>query len=166
MALISKEGLAAQQARHDAERYGVSGWRWAPYVNRYARKVHATSVLDYGCGDGSLAKGLYPLTVRLYDPVTAPRMPAPTDLVVCTDVLPFVEPECLDDVLGHIKELAERGVFIAVPDHPAHKGSSFPVTIGWWETRLASFWPRYDVPMRSQRAIGPTPRLIFRGRAC
>jgi hypothetical protein len=61
--------------------------------------------------------------VRNYDPgiPADSALPAPADLVVCTDVLEHIEPEHLDAVLAHIFRLAQRAVFLQIALFPAKK---------------------------------------------
>lgn len=121
-ALISPEYVALQQALHaDPRGYGQRGHKWAPVIAELVETLGASSVLDYGCGQGSLARALaplLPLAVRVseYDPaiVEKSRRPGFADLVVSTDVLEHVEPERLAAVLRHFHQLARRAVFLVV----------------------------------------------------
>lgn len=134
--------------------YGSKGGKWAPRVWTFAQKIGAASILDYGCGKGSLKRELEAFggrgvfDIREYDPAVAGKdaPPAPADLVVCTDVLEHVEPECIDDVLADLVRLGDRAVLIAVacragkrvladgrPDHLTVKP---PL---WWAKRAAKF---------------------------
>lgn len=68
------------------------------------------TVLDYGCGQGHLARLLDSYEVEEYDPCIDGKdeNPANADVVVCADVLEHIEPECLDDVLLHIRVLTKK----------------------------------------------------------
>ncbi len=116
-ALISPLYLEEQRRLHAAPRgYGQRGRKWAETVNTLIADFHAQSVLDYGCGQGSLAPLLTAPDVREYDPAIPGKdgPPDPADLVICTDVLEHVEPEHLLPVLRHLGVLTRRGLFVVV----------------------------------------------------
>lgn len=151
--LISSAYLAEQRTLHDAPRgYGGKGEKWASVVTMLIGRHAATSVLDYGCGRGTLVAALRPLcdsSVRLseYDPAIAGKDGPPSfaDLVVCTDVLEHVEPEHLDAVLAHLKLLARKAIFAVIALRPSNKtltdGRNAHLIVessGWWMLRLAS----------------------------
>ena len=95
--------------------FGGHGSKWAEHVQKVAQLMNSTSILDYGCGKGSLAMAV-PLPIREYDPAVPGKDadPAPADLVVCTDVLEHIEPECLQEVLDHIASLTVRIAFFTI----------------------------------------------------
>lgn len=119
---ISAEYLEQQRILHaDPRGYGGRGRKWAPFVLELIDRLGATSVLDYGCGQGSLAVAVRQakvpgLRVSEYDPAIPDKSGQPTfaDLIVCTDVLEHVEPEKIQAVLRHLRLLARRGVFVVV----------------------------------------------------
>ena len=124
--------------------YGTFGHEWAAKVEELAADLRASTVLDYGCGKGSLAKALS-LPCAEYDPAIPGKdaMPEPADLVVCTDVLEHVEIECVDAVLSHIGSLAQMAALICVSCIPGSKrladGRRAHITIrdpSWWRERL------------------------------
>jgi len=138
--------------------YGSKGKAWAPRVNILAGELAARSILDYGCGKGSLRSVLVefeaPYEVREYDPAIPGKdtPPEAADLVVCTDVLEHVEPECIDAVLADLVRLANKAVLLAVacragkrvladgrPDHLTVKAPA------WWRQRAQKFGPFRDV---------------------
>lgn len=178
MALISPERLEIERKKHNRkgpqgphqlEGYGVSGWRWASDVRRYADRMGVKTILDYGAGKGTLSERL--ANVSNYDPITFPGDPEPADMVVCTDVLEFVEDH--HDVLSHIQSLARKVVYIAVPKHPNDKASPDLLIREpmWWERLLAVYWPNYEADIVSATRYGvmewregDTPRLRFVGR--
>lgn len=132
--------------------YGGKGGKWAPAVKGLIDRFGATSVLDYGCGEGSLVKALRELCdhrVRLseYDPGVPGKdvMPSFADLVVCTDVLEHVEPELLDGVLVHLRLMARKAIFAVIATRPSSKtmadGRNAHLIVeqaSWWMERLAS----------------------------
>lgn len=121
--LISPAYVAEQRRLHAEQApYGHRGKKWAVDINA-TRWVHGCqSVLDYGCGTGSLAEALRleqalaRFTVSEYDPAIPGKdaLPAPADLVVCTDVLEHVEPELIDNVLDHVCSLARKAIFAVI----------------------------------------------------
>lgn len=149
--LISPGYLDEQRKLHASPRgYGQRGDKWSDGVRRLVVKYDASSVLDYGCGAGSLKKALQPMlppTVRVseYDPAIRGKDGTPSfaDLVVVTDVLEHIEPERLDLVLAHLKLLARKAIFAVIATRPAKKtlsdGSNAHLIIeppDWWKARL------------------------------
>ena len=96
-------------------KFGSNGKKWAEYVRALATRTKSGSILDYGCGKGSLRAAVGP-HVREYDPCVPGKdaRPAPCDLVVCTDVMEHVELECVDAVLADIYALANRAVLLGI----------------------------------------------------
>lgn len=108
--------------------FGGKGRKWIEPVVALLDRFHATSVLDYGCGQGTLAEelrelGRSELRIDEYDPAVFGKdeMPSCADLVVATDVLEHVEPDCLPAVLAHLRLLARKAVFLVVALEPANK---------------------------------------------
>lgn len=137
-------------ARHGG--YGSKGKAWADRLCDYADKWDIVSILDYGCGKGSLKPALNSLLpvldIREYDPAVPGKdlPPEPADLVVCTDVLEHVEPECLDDVLADLVRLGNKAVLVAVACRPGKRvledGRPDHLIVQppkWWMKRLAPF---------------------------
>jgi hypothetical protein len=147
-ALISPAYLETQVALHASPRgYGGRGDRWATTIVGIAEQYGCGSVLDYGCGQGSLAKALAGsnLVVREYDPAIPGKdgPPAFADLVVCTDVLEHIEPEKLDTVLRHLRVLARKVAFLVIATRPANKtladGRNAHLIIqgdAWWRAQV------------------------------
>jgi len=165
--LITAEYLALQKELHSRPRgYGGKGDKWANGVADLVAKHGCYSVLDYGCGEGSLKKSLRPLlpmVVRIdeYDPAIAGKDSKPefADLVVCTDVLEHIEPDCLENVLAHLKVLARKAVFVVVATRPSNKtmadGRNAHLIIepdAWWQSRVESVgftvWPGPQSPLK------------------
>lgn len=151
MAAVTKDQLASPEYRnqlyetHLAIRWGTAGVHHSGVVRRYAQQIGAKTILDYGCGRGTLKGAVKSIPVTQYDPgiVEYSQLPAPADLVVCTDVLEHVERDLLSNVLRHIKSLATIGSFmivaltsakIVLPDGTnAHK---IIESDEWWLTEL------------------------------
>jgi 2-polyprenyl-3-methyl-5-hydroxy-6-metoxy-1,4-benzoquinol methylase len=132
--------------------YGAMGHRWASLVWQLHRDIGSKSILDYGCGRGTLAQAIqhhHGFEVDEYDPAIPEKddAPGPADLVICTDVLEHIEPDCLSDVLDDIQRLARQGVFLTVATRPAVKtlpdGRNAHLIIepaGWWLPKLMHRW--------------------------
>lgn len=149
--LITPAYLEMQRILHAAPRgYGGRGEKWAGIVLQIALAYRATSVLDYGCGQGSLKRVLdtHPLgamRIAEYDPAIPGKdaLPEPADLVNVTDVLEHIEPECLPAVLHHIRMLAKKVVFAVISTKDSNKvlsdGRNAHVIIQsgtWWKEQL------------------------------
>lgn len=81
------------------------------------------TVLDYGCGQGHLARLLDGYEVEEYDPCIEGKddEPANADVVVCADVLEHIEPELLDNVLLHIRVLTKKYAVLVIATGPSKK---------------------------------------------
>lgn len=127
--LISPKYQVMQRMLHaQPKSYGQHGDKWAETVLALVGEHRATSVLDYGCGEGALKRAVMatrPDGVRFdeYDPALRGKdgLPSFADLVVCTDVLEHVEPDRLDAVLAHLKLLARKAVLVVVALVPTAK---------------------------------------------
>ncbi len=149
--LISEEYRKMNESLHESRvDYGTSGARWAPQIFQLAKSLNSKDVLDYGCGKSTLAQGL-PFPVRQYDPAVPEysAMPAPADVVVCTDVLEHIEPAMIDDVLDHLRSLTKKAGFFTICCRPANKtlpdGRNAHLIIQpprWWLDKL---WDRFSV---------------------
>lgn len=122
-----------------------------------------SSVLDYGCGKGRLFIGCPDF--RRYDPCVPEFAsdPYPAELVICNKTLEHVEPECIDDVLEHIKSLTLRRVVIKVSTFLSpvrlHDGSYVHRIVeepDWWLRKFIDRWSlRYAEAMeRGLRFVG------------
>lgn len=126
MALITDQYRALNaDMLHQHEFFGCEGHKFAPNVLSLARKLETKDILDYGAGKCTLKLALSQtdLDVRCYDPCI-PELsstPEPADLVVCSDVLEHIEPECLSEVLTHILSLAKRALYLVIAMAPAGK---------------------------------------------
>ncbi len=148
--LITQDYLVSQRMMHANPRgYGGRGYVWAPTVLELAKRYDALSILDYGAGQGTLAKMItetHPhLSMREYDPAIPTKSARPffADLVNCTDVLEHIQPNLLMNVLTHIRGLARRAVFFVVATRPANKllpnGENAHLIIedeAWWQARV------------------------------
>lgn len=141
---ITPEYLEQNRKLHAVGNYGLSGQRWAPTVLNVCKVAGSRDILDYGCGQRTLERTLgFP--IRNYDPcipgLDAP--PEPADVVVCTDVLEHVEPDCLDEVLDDLKRVTRRIGFFVIANRPAKKtlpdgrnAHLIQEPASWWRPKL------------------------------
>ena len=125
MPLISPEYLEQNKALHSRGGYGAGSFRWSELVTNLRDELGATTVLDYGCGQGTLGYALgNPEWFSEYDPAIPGKDETPensVDLVICTDVLEHIEPENLNEVLEHLRKLAKKGLLAVISIRPASK---------------------------------------------
>jgi 2-polyprenyl-3-methyl-5-hydroxy-6-metoxy-1,4-benzoquinol methylase len=137
--LISEAYLEEQRILHASPRgYGGRGDKWASFVLELLKAHSLASMLDYGCGQGSLCRALLDgfgdfrivegfdgmVELREYDPAIPGKdepPSAPADLVVCTDVLEHIEHDKIHAVLCHLRELTGRALFVVVSLVPTAK---------------------------------------------
>jgi 2-polyprenyl-3-methyl-5-hydroxy-6-metoxy-1,4-benzoquinol methylase len=142
--------LRALNARlhRDNLAYGVGGGKHAPAILNLSIALKTTSILDYGCGKGYLAKAL-PFPIWEYDPAIPGKdaCPRPADIVVCTDVLEHVEDGKVQYVLKDISRCLRRVGYLVIHLGPASKtyadGRNTHLTQRgqtWWEGKLAKFF--------------------------
>lgn len=148
MALITPEYIDEQKLLHRSEAYGSRGFNWGYLIAGIAVIEKCKSILDYGCGKGTLAQTLEKagFDARRYDPAIPEFAAAPTkaQLVACVDVLEHIEPECLDDVLDHLAALTKRVLFVAISTRKAKRflsdGRNTHLIIEdgetWWRPRF------------------------------
>lgn len=155
--LTSPEYRDMLKHEHATTNWGKGGHYWAPFVRDFMKSVGAESVLDYGCGRGTLAVALKELGIKAteYDPGIPGKdiTPKLTDVVVSTDVFEHIEPECVDNVLRHTYLLARKGGFFAIAKQPAKKilqdGRNAHLSChedAWWVDALKrAGWPSVKV---------------------
>lgn len=125
--LISPEYLAEQKRLHAEPRgYGGKSYKRAPVIAELIRKGGHISILDYGCGQGTLGPavqaelGDYAVAWRNYDPAVEEwaRPPnavlGPYQLVICTDVLEHIEPDKIQAVLRHLRSLTGGQLYTVI----------------------------------------------------
>lgn len=152
--------------------YGTSGGQWADHVHDFAHNYcKARTLLDYGCGKGtlkdSLAAKIPEYEIFEYDPGVPAKAVCPraADVVVCGDVMEHVEPYCIEDVLDDIADIAEKGVFFVIGTIPAMKhlpdGRNAHLVIKpaeWWLKKLKRRW-------RAVASYEFSHNLVFVGKA-
>lgn len=150
---ISPAYLESQKWLHERPKgYGGGGAKWAEAVAALADMHACASVLDYGCGQGTLGEAL---RARLSGAVIVDYDPAipgkdsiekhkTFDLVVCTDVLEHIESDRLGVVIDHLFKLSAKLVFVVIATRPSNKffpdGRNVHLTIepaSWWRERVA-----------------------------
>lgn len=135
--------------------YGISSSKWAATVRALAKSLKATTVLDYGAGKCRLREGLeefdgtLPFALFEYDPAI-PQLhegKRPAELVVCTDVLEHVEPDCLGSVLDDLRACTIKAAFLTVATRPAKKTLAdgrnahlIQKNARWWLPKLMERW--------------------------
>lgn len=133
---------------HDNLAYGVGGGKHADTVLKLCKSLKTTSVLDYGCGKGYLAKKL-PFPIWEYDPAIPGKTDAPrqADLVVCTDVLEHIEPDKLDFVLDDLRRCTRKVGYFIVHTGPSAKTLAdgrnahlIQQPRAWWEERFGIYF--------------------------
>lgn len=151
---ISENYCALNKKLHvDNPRYGLSGGRHVQMVMQIAHQLRSIDILDYGCGKSKLAHNL-PFKIKQYDPAIDKfsAMPKPAEIVICTDVLEHIEPECLDNVLKHLHELTQTCGYFAIATRPAKKtladGRNAHLIIepvNWWLQKLLQYFAIADL---------------------
>lgn len=154
--LITPEYAAQNAELHSTNPlFGNYGHQWAGEVKRLVGLHGFQDVLDYGAGKRRLEQALAPdIKVRSYDPAI-PEIadpPDPADLVICTDVLEHIEPDCLADVLGDLYRLTRRMAFLEIATEPAQKflpdGRNAHLIVqppAWWLNKLRESFAVTDV---------------------
>lgn len=123
MELITPGYAKMNQELHRQNReFGISSVLWANAIYTLAIKMNTRDVLDYGCGKAKLSYNL-PFPIQSYDPAIPKyaNLPKPADIVVCSDVLEHVEPECLKNVIQHLQSLTKKVLFCVIHCAPAKK---------------------------------------------
>lgn len=123
------------------------------------------TILDYGAGKGSLEK-VFP-GIKMYDPGVdgIDQSPEPADLVLCCCVLEHIEPECLDDVLNHMRLMTLNRILILVSCFPSgetladgRNAHLIVQDVDWWLPHLMKRWKI------NEAAKLPNRRFYFLGR--
>lgn len=150
MQTISEEYRELNRQLHaDRPDYGSNGHRFAPQLLQLARSSGATTMLDYGCGKGTLAPVLRAngLECAEYDPAIEGKdtPPEPAQIVYCGDVAEHVEPEYIDAFLDDLLRVTAGALVLTVATRPAAKTladgrnahiSNYPLE--WWLPKLTS----------------------------
>jgi len=153
--LISPEYIALNKQLHaDHATYGADAAKDAAGIVKFARGLGCKSVLDYGCGKGTLKPAILAiapdLTVLEYDPAVDGKDELPgeaVDLVAAMDVMEHIEPEYLDGVLQTMAGLKPKLVILKIALTPAKKtlpdGRNAHILLkpsAWWFEKLQSYF--------------------------
>jgi hypothetical protein len=123
---------------------------WLPRIELLADMHGARTVVDYGCGAARGVSRFSRLSVTDYDPAVpgCEAVPDPADMVVSVHALEHVEPESVDAVIDHMRDLALRVLLVVVSCEESTKtlpdGSpwhSFVKPYDYWLGRLSDFRP-------------------------
>lgn len=143
----AEQNRLLHESRHD---YGISGAKHAKSIRELAQQMGTQDILDYGCGKRTLEDAIG-FEIQNYDPAIpgCEARPRPADIVVCTDVLEHIEPECVDEVLDDIASLTKKMAFLTIATQPAVKtlpdGRNTHLIvqgIQWW---LPKLWNRMTI---------------------
>jgi hypothetical protein len=151
MMLITEEYKELNRKLHaENPSYGAFSWRHVDKVLALREETESVTVLDWGCGKGTLKTALgNPEWMHEYDPAIPGKDAKPqlADLVVCTDVLEHIEPELLDNVLTHIVRVTAKAAFLLIATRPSSKtladGTNAHKIIenaAWWRERLEKYF--------------------------
>jgi len=130
--------------------YGVGGHKHAKLIKELSQAMGTQDILDYGCGKQTLQDALG-FDIHNYDPAfpAVADAPEPADLVVCSDVLEHIEPECLDDVLDDLKRVTRKMIFLTIATRPAVKNLPdgrnthlIQQNMQWWVPKI---WDRFVI---------------------
>ena len=147
---ISEEYRELNRKMHEGPLgYGISGHHHAPLILRQAADCGALTVLDYGCGKGTLAPILRAngLETFEYDPAVRFKdtPPEPADLVFCGDVAEHVEPEFLDAFLDDLQRVTRKRLILHIATRPAKKTLAdgrnahlIVQPVEWWLPKLTA----------------------------
>ena len=145
---------------HATGEYGVDGQNidieplMRQICSLYARLNRPITILDYGCGDGTLKdtlEGIFNIvTVTNYDPFIEKYAKEPEgkfDYVICLDVMEHVEKQCVKNVLYHIRTLCEHMATFQIANVDSKKtlsdGRNAHITQkqpAWWIDELVDFF--------------------------
>jgi len=121
--LISEEFRSEQYKRHITDpEYGGEAVEYSAHISNVINQTQVGDVLDYGCGKGELGANLeldHRVRVHLYDPAIPDiaEAPEPQDMVVCVNVLDYVEKDCIEDVLDDLKRCTKHIIFIVISEN-------------------------------------------------
>lgn len=134
---ITPQHLEYNRTLHTGPLYGREGKRHKDVVLKLVETLKTTSVLDYGCGKGALAAAM-PFPIWEYDPAVSGKdsAPRPADLVVCLNVLEYVEPDMLDHVLGDLVRCSKVMVFAIIDTNSGF----IQHDSDWWSKKLNEYF--------------------------
>lgn len=126
--LTFTESYAAEQRRiHETQAaYGSRGFYWAYLSAGIAQLEGCKSILDYGCGKGTIGDSFREAGLNIvadYDPAiqSKARTAGPADLTVAVDVMEHIEPDCLDAVLADLRRVTRKILFVVISTIPSKR---------------------------------------------
>jgi hypothetical protein len=125
--VLVSPGYVAEQSFLHAQQpaYGSRGFNWGYLIAGIAVIEGGNSILDYGCGKGTLTRTLRDaqFDVRQYDPAipSCALPPKPADIVAVLDVMEHIEPDCLDAVLIDLVRVTRRILFVTISTTPSKR---------------------------------------------
>lgn len=148
--LISEEYQKQNAKIHRQKNWGCDGRKCAKIMRAAIKILGIKSLLDYGCGQGTLKTTLRAdgcgIDIFEYDPAIPGKDKPPgegADMVVCTDVLEHIEPQYIDKVMAHIWMLAGRYAYFVIATKPARQvlpdGRNAHLIVedwGWWRDKI------------------------------
>lgn len=158
--LVSSEYIPLLVEYHNSG-HGIGGEHRAGRVIEIIAAIDAKSVLDYGCGQGTLVRALlgrgHECVFAEYDPGVPCKDTIPKgnyDLVTCTDVMEHIEPEKLDNVLTHIDLLSTKAIYFIISTVKASltlsdgRNAHLIVKNGpWWVKKIKEAFPGVAVSL-------------------
>lgn len=168
--MISDNYRRQLEALHAQEpRWGTTAHKYAGRIAEIIETMGAKTILDYGCGKGTLATSLagLPYKISEYDPgipgkSSLPKHPC--DLLVSCDVLEHIEPEAIDATLEEMRAYCTRASFHVIALYDVNRklpdGRSVHLIVEskeWWQERLAKAYPGWK--MQEYPGL-PSPEII------
>jgi hypothetical protein len=162
--LISQEYKDQVRQKHSEDKtWGTSAHRYGDLLSDIINKSGASEVLDYGCGKGEMGRCIKPnhsVRVHLYDPgiPELDNVPEPREMVVCSDVLEHIEPDCVDAVLDDLKRVTQSIAFLNICTFEVNQylpdGRNAHITVEpleWW---LPKIMERFSLQSLSVHEMG------------
>ena len=147
--VISNDYVELNRQLHESSHeYGTYSFRHAKTVIKLKESLNTSSVLDYGCGKGTLGQRL-PFPIWEYDPAIPgkDKAPRPADLVTCFDVLEHIEPEYLDNVLKDLARCVLKIGYFTINMAPSSKTLAdgrnahlIQKDEAWWKEKLSEYF--------------------------
>lgn len=138
--------------KHDDGRpWGNDGKIHKDIVHAFCHRLGAKTILDYGCGNGSLKRSMeeaWPnrYDIREFDPCIigkCEKRPDKADVVVCTDVIEHVEQQYLNPLLYELYNRCLKGAYLVIATREANEhlpdGSNAHRVVRsgeWWVNKL------------------------------
>jgi len=160
--LVSKSYGDQCRAMHkNHQNWGAEGERFVPLVQLMMEKHDCKTVLDYGCGKGTFTRKLGFGTN--YDPNMPEHdaLPEAHDLVLCNDVMEHIEPELLDNVLSHLRDVTKKVAIIGIATKysvlynlPDGRNAHLIVeNADWWNKKLNDYFSLKEISKNKKEVV-------------